>query len=71
VGEKTASWALFGEDEHGLGEIVAAVSIRIASCPIQAGEIVSKEGMTSKVRDSARWRLGQVSRLRAGCCSRA
>jgi hypothetical protein len=27
VGEKTAPWALFGEDEQGLGEIVEAVSI--------------------------------------------
>jgi hypothetical protein len=27
VGEKIASLALFGEDEQGLGEIVAAVSL--------------------------------------------
>jgi hypothetical protein len=27
VGEKIASWALFWEDEQGLNEIVAAVSV--------------------------------------------
>jgi hypothetical protein len=65
VGEKTAPWALFGKDEQGLGEIVAAVSIckapaidgqqRIAaSCQEQ------RQGVASVLGCGAAPRLGRA-----------
>jgi hypothetical protein len=71
VGEKTASWALFGEDEQGQGEIVAAISICKAPAIDGQQRIVAsgqeqRQGMASVLSCGAAPRLGRAERSCAG-----
>jgi hypothetical protein len=71
VGEKTAPWALFGEDEQGLGEIVAAVSICRAPAidgqqRIAASGQEQRQGVASVLGCGAAPRLGRAEHSCAG-----
>ena len=71
MGDKIASLALFGEDEQGLGEIVAAVSLLQEISGRRAGEVLvaaqpagqeQRQGVASALGCGVAPRLGRAER---------